>query len=179
MIRKWLPAIVILGLVALHFQNQTTQAKPSKQRSDNQNAIGDVVEVVEGSVYDGDTLRVRKGNQIIKARFCGIDAPEKAQPLGIRSRDTLRSLVGNGSVRIVAVERDRYGRTIAELFTLDGQSINAAIVRQGMAYHYAKYSGNCPSRDAIVQAEVEAQTERVGVWRGSHQKPWDYRKMRR
>ena len=33
--------------------------------------------VKPGSVYDGDTLRVVRGNEELKIRFCGIDAPEK------------------------------------------------------------------------------------------------------
>lgn len=44
-----------------------------------------------GSIYDGDTLRVVRGNEELKIRFCGIDAPELKQPLGIESRDYLRS----------------------------------------------------------------------------------------
>jgi endonuclease YncB( thermonuclease family) len=42
-------------------------------------------------------------------RFCGIDAPELAQPLGKESRDYLKQLVGSGSVRMIAVEKDKYG----------------------------------------------------------------------
>ena len=44
-----------------------------------------------GSIYDGDTLRVVRGNEELKIRFCGIDAPELKQPLGVESRDYLRS----------------------------------------------------------------------------------------
>ena len=51
----------------------------------------EVWSVKPGSIYDGDTLRVVKGNQELRIRFCGIDAPEKKQPLGIESRDYLRS----------------------------------------------------------------------------------------
>ncbi len=46
----------------------------------------------EGSIYDGDTLRVVRGDEEQKIRFCGIDAPERDQELGIESRDYLRSL---------------------------------------------------------------------------------------
>lgn len=46
----------------------------------------------EGSIYDGDTLRVVRGQEEQKIRFCGIDAPERNQELGIESRDYLRSL---------------------------------------------------------------------------------------
>jgi endonuclease YncB( thermonuclease family) len=47
--------------------------------------------VKPGSIYDGDTLRVVRGNEELKIRFCGIDAPELDQPLGIESRDYLRT----------------------------------------------------------------------------------------
>ena len=51
----------------------------------------DVWSVKPGSIYDGDTLRVVKGNQELKIRFCGIDAPELKQTLGVEARDYLRS----------------------------------------------------------------------------------------
>ncbi|MEM0979543.1 MAG: hypothetical protein AAGH78_04630 [Cyanobacteria bacterium P01_H01_bin.58] len=64
-------------------------------------------QLVPGSIYDGDTLRVTDGSQEIKIRLCGIDAPEKEQPMGIESRDHLRSLVaqGDGAIIVVPVER--------------------------------------------------------------------------
>ena len=58
------------------------------------------------------------GRKELKIRFCGIDGPERDQAGGIESRDHLRSLIaqGDGSVIVVPVEVDRYGRTVAELF---------------------------------------------------------------
>ncbi|MBW4536539.1 MAG: hypothetical protein KME09_21635 [Pleurocapsa minor HA4230-MV1] len=47
-------------------------------------------QVKPGSIYDGDTLRVVRGQEELKVRLCGIDAPEIKQPLGIESRDYLR-----------------------------------------------------------------------------------------
>ncbi len=44
-----------------------------------------------GSIYDGDTLRARRGEEELKIRFCGIDAPEKKMPMGIEARDHLRA----------------------------------------------------------------------------------------
>lgn len=43
----------------------------------------EVWQVKEGSIYDGDTLRVVRGSEELKIRFCGIDAPEKKMPMGI------------------------------------------------------------------------------------------------
>ena len=51
----------------------------------------EVWSVKPGSIYDGDTLRVVKGNQELKIRFCGTDSPEIKQPLGVEARDYLRS----------------------------------------------------------------------------------------
>ncbi|MGV2831616.1 thermonuclease family protein [Myxosarcina sp. GI1(2024)] len=135
-----------------------------------------------GSIYDGDTLRVVRGQEELKIRFCGIDAPEKKQKLGIESRDYLRSLVeqANGKLLLLPVEKDRYGRTVAEVYTQDRRSsainLNLQMVRDGYAWHYERYSDSCPSREQFVLAERLAREERVGVWNGNPQAPWDYRK---
>ncbi|MEN9871990.1 MAG: hypothetical protein RLZZ171_2982 [Cyanobacteriota bacterium] len=53
-------------------------------------------QVKPGSVHDGDTLRVVRGSEEKKIRLCGIDAPELKMPLGIESRDYLRSVCPKG-----------------------------------------------------------------------------------
>jgi len=41
-------------------------------------------------VLDGDTVEMLEpGNQLVRIRLAGIDAPEKSQPLGQRSRQEL------------------------------------------------------------------------------------------
>jgi endonuclease YncB( thermonuclease family) len=52
---------------------------------------------------------------------------------------------------------------VAKLFLADGRSVNVEMVRAGMAYHYARYSGNCAVKGAICQAEDEAQLKHLGV----------------
>ena len=141
-------------------------------------------EVVEGSIYDGDTLRVTDGTQEIKVRLCGIDAPEKDQALGTASRDHLRNLVAQGRGRITLVETDvdRYNRTVAEAFVSTGSGeeeiyLNAQMVADGMAYTYPQYVGSCPNGSVIEAAEAEARRTAAGVWSSpSSQKPWEYRR---
>ncbi|MEO1623444.1 MAG: thermonuclease family protein [Cyanobacteria bacterium J06632_3] len=140
--------------------------------------------VVPGSVYDGDTLRVGRDGQELKIRLCGVDAPERDQPLGLESRDYLRSLLDQnpyGKIIVVPVEEDRYGRTVAELFLWPdddpGQeiSINSEMLMAGMAYVYEQYVDGCPNGSVFRRAEAIGQEAKAGVWAGDYQRPWDYR----
>jgi micrococcal nuclease len=132
-------------------------------------------------VSDGDTIAVDCDGEVLKIRFCGIDAPEKKQPLGQESKAMLSKLVEGKQVVIRPLEKDRYNRTVAEVSVKVGNdeyahNVNEAMVKAGMAYHYAQYSKNCPSRNLIVDAEAIAQKNKIGVWNGDYQKPWDYRR---
>ena len=139
-------------------------------------------QLVPRSIYDGDTLRARRGDEELKIRFCGIDAPERSQKLGIEARDHLRSLVdmGNGELLIVPIEKDRYQRTLAEVYVKDSRStainLNVQMVRDGYAWHYEKYSNNCPIRGEFAVAQELAQDENLGIWKGNPQPPWVWRK---
>lgn len=188
---KWMPlgAIVLLLLVAVQPWNQDRVDELVETVVPEVGAANsEVWQLVPGSIYDGDTLRVTDGRQEMKIRLCGIDAPEKDQPLGIAARDHLRSLVnqGDGTIIVVPVEKDRYGRMVAELFVQPRSglgyqlgeeiAINAQMVADGYAYHYAQYSGSCPNGGMLAQLESDAQQEKVGVWRNINaQRPWDYR----
>jgi endonuclease YncB( thermonuclease family) len=127
-------------------------------------------QVVTGSIYNGDTLRVSDGEQEIKVRLCGIDAPEKDQALGVESRDHLRSLIEQGDGRIILVETDtdQYGRTVAEAFLPTGNDaeihLNTQMVADSMAYVYPKYVGSCPNGSRVQVAEGEDRKQAVGVW---------------
>ncbi|MEO0374190.1 MAG: thermonuclease family protein [Cyanobacteria bacterium P01_A01_bin.17] len=147
----------------------------------------EVYRLVEGSVYDGDTLRVKRcGEQCeeLKIRLCGIDAPEKDQAMGIESRDHLRFLIdqGDGTLVVLPVEQDRYGRTVAEIFVpVVGQEteihLTSQMVMDGYAYHYERYSGGCPNGQLLAGVEEQARSQSVGVWSSpSAMKPWEYRK---
>lgn len=138
------------------------------------------------NISDGDTITVvnTQGTKL-KLRFCGIDAPERSQSLGKDATQYLKKLIqeSGSEVMVSEIERDRYGRTVAEIFTLlnDGREkfLNEEMVRSGFAYHYKRYSARCPNKSAIENAEVIARSQKVGVWSGDYQKPWDYRKQNR
>jgi len=140
-------------------------------------------EVVAGSVHDGDTLRVRspKG-EVLKIRFACVDAPElNQQPMGEESRNYLRSMINEagGKVKVKIIETDRYGRSVAEIWTKSGL-LQSRMTGAGMAFAYDQYSKNCPNWDAVKSSEKAASELKVGVWRSPNfERPWDYRKSNR
>ena len=84
------------------------------------------------SIGDGDPLRVDQSGQKLTIRLSCIDAPEmKQNPYGAASRKQLQTFLPVGStVLIREIDRDRYGRTVAEVYQGD-QSINLAMVKSG------------------------------------------------
>lgn len=182
--RGFIPAVIVMGVVAIApklFPKQINAAIDAAAGGQNT----EWYQVVEGSIYDGDTLRVEREGQELKIRLCGIDAPEIKQAGGIESRDYLRSLVaqGDGSIGVVPIEKDRYGRTVADLFIVKSDSseihLNSQMVADGHAYHYEKYSGSCPQPDVLARAEEIAKESGAGLWsQPDAEKPWEYRKRK-
>lgn len=177
-----LPLIAIAGLIWFHFQQpDSDKPKLAKPPSQTESLRCDVV---EGSIYDGDTFRVKCDGREQKIRLCGIDAPEAKQALGIESRDYLRSLTAKTSNKVIVIEmdRDKYGRSVAEVLfeTAEGErSVQEEMLKAGMAYHYKQFSGSCHNRDVFETAEQIGKSQQRGVWRlpGGGERPWDYRKQ--
>jgi endonuclease YncB( thermonuclease family) len=71
--------------------------------------------------------------------------------------------------------RDRYGRTVAEVFR-DGRSVNLAMVSSGEAFAYRRYLAACDG-GAYLAAEAQAKHQKRGFWSvpGGIEKPWDWR----
>ena len=57
--------------------------------------------------------------------------------------------------------------------------LNTAMVEAGMAWHYERYSRNCESAENLGWAKKIARDNKLGVFHGNHQPPWDYRKSKR
>ena len=131
------------------------------------------------SVGDGDTLRVKRDEQAITIRLACVDAPETTQaPWGTKSASRLKQLLPVGqTVQVREVTRDRYGRTVGELF-VEGQSINLIMVAEGQAAVYRDYLSACPNtRNQYLAAEFQAKAQRLGFWdQDNPEMPWDYRK---
>ena len=110
-------------------------------------------------ISDGDTLTcLTKGNKSIKVRLAEIDAPEKSQAFGQKSKKPcLIWFIKN--VRLSLKGKDRYQRTLAIVYYQD-KNINLEMVKQGMAWAYKQYS-----HDPIyLQAQENAQAKGIGLW---------------
>ena len=132
------------------------------------------------SVGDGDTIRVRMNGKPITVRLACIDAPETAQrPHGQQSRAYLQQrLPVDSAVRLDEKTTDRYGRTVAEVFS--DININLAMVEDGQAFAYRQYLSGCDAKEYL-DAEYRASRRRYGVWQveGGITWPWDFRRQRR
>jgi endonuclease YncB( thermonuclease family) len=129
------------------------------------------------SIGDGDTIRVRHGEERITVRLACIDAPEMAQsPWGRTARDDLAQRLPLASeVTLVPQAIDRYGRTVAEVI---GQiNLNLVLVEDGQAFAYRRYLSHCDAQ-AYLEAEFRASRHRFGVWqeRGGIERPWLFRR---
>lgn len=121
-------------------------------------------------ITDGDTITVLNNDkQQIKVRLWGIDAPEKKQNFGNKSKQFLSDLISGQIVEIDQKGIDRYGRTLGIVFLKD--DINAKMVLNGYAWAYTKYS------KYYAPLQSKAKYLKSGLWIDeAPMAPWDFRK---
>lgn len=113
------------------------------------------------AVLDGDTLVTSCPSQpSLHVRLAEVDAPEKRQPYGGRSKANLRRLCLGQWAQVTPTIRDRYGRTVARV-SCAGQDASIAQVERGYAWAYTKYLTD----SSIADKAAAARAERVGLWR--------------
>lgn len=133
-------------------------------------------------VSDGDTATVLDAtNTQFKIRLLGIDAPEKKQAFGNKSKEHLSDLVFNKHVQVEYSKKDKYGRLVGKI-TVNGVDANLEQVKAGMAWHYKQYQREQSEADRFTytQAEDHARAEKRGVWVDPEPTPpWDWRKQQK
>jgi endonuclease YncB( thermonuclease family) len=120
-------------------------------------------------VSDGDTITVlddTKQRHVI--RLMGIDAPEKAQAFGQKAKQSLSDLVFDRDVSITWFKKDRYGRTVGQVY-LDDTDVCLEQIKRGLAWHYKQYEReqSVEDRSRYADAEKEARIARTGLWADS------------
>lgn len=139
----------------------------------SQPVVADMLKGRVVGVSDGDTITVLdSAKRTHKIRLAGIDAPEKAQPFGQRSKQHLSGLVYGKEVAVIFDERDRYGRIVGKVMLPSGD-VNLEQIRAGKAWHYKRYSND----RAYSAAEDSAKRQGLGLWADRNPTPpWEWRR---
>ena len=132
---------------------------------------GKVVKVIDGDTFD----LLLKDNTTIRIRMNGIDSPEKGQPYFKNAKQGLASFIFGEKVSIVSIGKDRYKRTLADVY-VGNYFINLKMISTGLAWHYKKYS----STKTLATAELEAKAIKIGLWSLPNPiPPWDFRDVKK
>ena len=137
--------------------------------------------VMVKSVHDGDSYKVSKLSQGLPTkqtywvRIAGANAPEVIsnhitdnQPFGLESGDFARKMLDGKIVKITAFSKDRYHRTIADVFYVDSvgtlRRLDSCLIANGLAMYR---SNKTFKKGAILQKQVKKSKK--GLW--SQDKP--------
>ena len=142
-------------------------------------------------VADGDSITLLDADKMQhRIRIDGIDAPEKSQPFGDRSRQNMVRMVAGKEVTAECHKTDRYGRQICKVRvqpsdcpacgkTLD---VGHAQILGGLAWWYRQYAKeqSVEDRGRYESAEQEARARKIGLWRDNNPiAPWEWRRARK
>ncbi len=129
-------------------------------------------------VADGDTLTLRSSQPLdYRIRISGIDAPEKGQPYGNRSKQNLAQLALNKQAQADCYKTDRYQRKVCRV-VVEGRDVGLEQVREGAAWWYRLYAKEqtVAERREFGEAEDQAKAAKVGLWREANPvPPWEWR----
>ena len=130
-------------------------------------------------IADGDTVTLLDThNTQHRIRLDGIDAPERTQAYGQRSRQSLAAMAHGRAARADCPKVDRYGRAVCRV-VVDGVDVGLEQIRRGYAWHYVKYAHEqrAVDRERYARAENEARSAQLGLWSFSDPTPpWNYRR---
>ena len=125
-------------------------------------------------VVDGDTIKGNVDSKRITIRLVEIDAPEMNQPFGVESKRFLKKLIENKKVTLISEGKDRYGRTLGELF-VNKDNINETMVKSGFAWVYDRYVKS----SLLYSYQDEAKSKTLGIWQSENPiAPWVWRRKK-
>ena len=126
---------------------------------DNSAIEGEVVKVVDGDTYD-----LKTGDQTIRVRMEGIDAPEKGMRFYKESKKYLHDLCLGRKVLFKPNEISKFNKQIGFTYLSGGLELSHEMVRSGYAWHFKKYS----SDNNLYKLELQARVAKRGIWADSN-----------
>ncbi|MBK7578981.1 MAG: thermonuclease family protein [Myxococcales bacterium] len=163
----WAIVAILLGTSAF-FARGAAIERAAVRVSEGSLKTGDLVRVTQ--VVDGDSVVVADPTgATVTVRILGIKAfPPKPErdPAARFGRDAVAAIeraVRDEPVRVLlhGPEKDRHGRTLAELFVGD-EDLGLMLVKQGLALTYTVYP--LPSTPLYLSAQEDAQAAERGLW---------------
>ncbi len=153
--------VLALGLVGL---GACQAQEPDDQRASD--AVGNWRTVER--VIDGDTIVLNGGERV---RLIGVDTPETVHPskpveyYGKEASAFTRRTVEGKRVRLEyepGARTDRYGRTLAYIYTDGGDLLNQEIIEGGYGNAYTRFPFS--KMEEFRAAEREAREAGRGLW---------------
>ena len=127
------------------------------------------------SISDGDTITVLQDSKQHKIRLYGIDTPERKQGFGRKARLFTSRMLFRQYVKVVAYDKDRYGRTVGLVY-VGKKCLNEELIRNGLAWVYKKYCTE-PFCNRWLLLEHRARVSKLGLWLYDNPiPPWDFRR---
>ncbi|CAJ1965033.1 unnamed protein product [Cylindrotheca closterium] len=140
------------------------------------------------SCSDGDTIRflhvpnrfsankLEKGQTqteyCLPIRLCSMDTPETAkfgkpgQPFGQEAKEYLQKLLDQKMIKIRLLQKDQYGRAVAEVYAPNGKGCDELMLKKGFAEVYlgggAVYGPL--GKDKYLAFEAQAKKKKLGIW---------------
>lgn len=128
-------------------------------------------------IKDGDTFVVLIDGKEQVIRLEHIDCPEKKQPFGNKAKQFASDLCFGKYVQLNGKKKyDRNKRLISEIILNNGVNVNKELVRNGLAWHFKKYS----KENEYSELEIYARNNKIGIWSQVNPiEPWIWRKKKK
>ena len=122
--------------------------------------------------YGGDTVKIDDAGYEYKLRITDIDAPERNQTYGKKSRRALMDFCAETNIYVAISGTDKYGRKLGRLLC-NQQDVSINMVRYGHAWFNNRFSMDC----SLALLQDEARKNKLGLWKTQPQTPpWVWRK---
>lgn len=158
----------------------TSTSTPTAERNDTvviDRLVGKRIRVRK--ITDGDTFEAQLDNGTVeRIRLFGLNTPELNPKPGVprdtftpqafakEARELLEAMCPPGKdAQILEKGRDKYGRLLALVFTIDGRDVNRALISAGLARSYFVLESKKDNlRKPYEELENEARNEQRGLW---------------
>ncbi len=153
-------------------QNKGNTVSTNYENQNNNNETQNGYKVI--GIKDGDTFVLLMDRKEQVVRLSHIDCPEKKQAFGSQAKQFVSKMCFEKYVTLIHNNKfDKNKRLIAEVFLQDGTNINKELIKNGLAWHFKKYSTN----KEYAALELLARQKKIGLWLDNKPiAPWEWRK---